>query len=67
MESSTGPENTEDVSRAPRSGLWLMIIIIVGLAAVAIFANVQKARIDRIEQVTVTPVSTATPAATRSR
>jgi len=40
-----------------------MIVILLGLALVAIYANVQKFRRDRIERAIVTPVSTATPAA----
>jgi hypothetical protein len=34
-----------------------MIIIVVALALVALYANVQKARRDKIEKVTITPVS----------
>jgi hypothetical protein len=49
----------DDTSRAPRSGLILMLIIVAGLALVAIYANVQKARRDKIEKVTVIPVSPA--------
>ncbi|HEY2138622.1 MAG TPA: hypothetical protein VGH00_00975 [Chthoniobacterales bacterium] len=37
-----------------------MIIIVVALALVAIYANVQKARRDKIEKVTIIPV-TAVP------
>jgi hypothetical protein len=63
VESSNGGENETNVSRAPRLGVRLMIIILVGLALVAIYANVQKARRDKIERVIVTPASTATPTA----
>jgi hypothetical protein len=52
-----------DPTRAPRTGVRLMIIIFSGLALVAIYANVQKVRRDKIERVTITPVSTATPGA----
>jgi hypothetical protein len=38
-----------------------MVVIIVALALVALYANVQKARRDKIEKVTIIPVS-ATPA-----
>jgi hypothetical protein len=38
-----------------------MMIIFVGTALVAVYANVQKARRDKIEKVTIIPVSTATP------
>jgi hypothetical protein len=67
VESSNGPKNAEDLSIAPRTGVRLMIIILIGLASVAIYANVQKGRRDKIEQVTITPVSTATPAASPGR
>lgn len=39
-----------------------MIVIFVGTALVAIYANVQKSRRDKIEKVTITPAATATPA-----
>jgi hypothetical protein len=52
-------EDAEHVSRAPRTGVRLMIIIVIAMALLAIYANVQKARRDKIEQVTITPVSTA--------
>jgi hypothetical protein len=42
-----------------------MIVIVVGTALVALYANVQKARRDTIEKVTITPVS-STPAASAS-
>jgi len=38
-----------------------MLIIVIALALVALYANVQKARRDKIEKVTIIPVS-ATPA-----
>ncbi len=44
-----------------------MLIIFVGLALVAIYANIQKARRDKIERVIITPVSTVTPAASPAR
>jgi len=56
---------TAESSRAPRAGLKLMIVIVVALALVAIYANVQKARRDKIEKVTIIPVSVA-PAASPS-
>ena len=54
----------DDPSRAPRSGLILMVVIFAGLALIALYANVQKARRDKIEKVTIIPATTATPAAT---
>jgi hypothetical protein len=54
----------DDPSGAPRSGLVLMLVIIVAVALVAVYANVQKARRDKIEKVTIIPISespTASP------
>jgi len=34
-----------------------MLVIVVAVALVAIYANVQKARHDKIEKVTIIPVS----------
>ncbi len=67
VESSNGEGNAADESRVPRTGVRLMLGIFIGLALVAIYANVQKARRDKIEQVTITPVSTVTPAASPAR
>jgi hypothetical protein len=49
----------DDPSRAPRSGLILMLIIVTGVALIALYANVQKARRDKIEKVTIIPVSSS--------
>lgn len=46
-------------SRAPRAGLILMLIIVGGMLLLAVYANVQKARRDKIEEVIITPVSAA--------
>ena len=54
----------DDPTSAPRSGLILMLIIVVAVALVAIYANVQKARRDKIEKVTIIPITespTASP------
>ena len=67
VESSNGAENAADLSPAPRTGVRLMIVILIGLALVAIYANVQVVRRDKIETVTVVPVPTATPAAAPPR
>ena len=48
-------------SRAPISGLQMMVAILVALLLLAIFANVQKFRANSIESVTITPASSATP------
>jgi hypothetical protein len=63
VESSNGKENEANGSRAPRLGVRLMIVILIGLALVAIYANVQKARRNKIERVEVTPASTTAPTA----
>lgn len=64
VESSNGVDNAEaNLSRAPRAGVTLMIVILVALALLALYANVQKVRRDKIEQVTIKPVLTATPTA----
>ena len=57
--------NADDPSRAPRSGLILMLIIVAGLALIALYANVQKARRNKIEKVTIFPIS-ETPTASPS-
>ena len=38
-----------------------MIIIVVAMALLAIYANVQKARREKIEQVTIIPVTNTPP------
>jgi hypothetical protein len=53
-----------DPSRARRTGVRVMVVILLGLALLAVYANVQKMRRDQIETVTITPVSSpsASPA-----
>ena len=46
-------------SRAPTRGLQMMVAILVALLLLAIFANVQKFRANRIESVTIAPASSA--------
>jgi hypothetical protein len=58
--SSNGAENTADLSRAPSIGVGLMVVILIGLTLVAIYANIQKVRSDKIERATIIPISTAT-------
>jgi hypothetical protein len=55
-------QNAAGSTRAPRAGVRLMIIIVVGMALLAIYANVQKARRNEIEKVTIIPISTPPPA-----
>jgi hypothetical protein len=64
--SNEAKKNGAELERAPRVGVRLMIVILAGLALVAIYANIQKARRSKIEQVIITPVSTATPPASAS-
>jgi len=64
MENSDGPRHAEDLSRAPRTGLRLMMIILIAMALLAIYANVQKSRREKIESVTIIPAPSVTPAAT---
>jgi hypothetical protein len=40
----------------------MMVAILVALLMLVIFANAQKLRANRIESVTITPASSATPA-----
>ena len=54
-------QKAPESNRAPRVGVRLMIIIVVAMALLAIYANVQKARRDKIEKVTISPVPSATP------
>jgi hypothetical protein len=65
VESPNETPATAESSRAPRAGLRLMIIIVLALAFVALYANVQKARRDKIEKVTIIPIS-ATPSVSPS-
>jgi hypothetical protein len=47
--------------RMPPRGVVVFAIILLAFALIALYANVQKARRDKIETVTVTPVATPTP------
>jgi hypothetical protein len=55
-------KNAAESHRAPRAGIRLMMIIVVAMALLAIYANVQKARRNQIEKVTIIPVATPPPA-----
>jgi hypothetical protein len=55
-------KNAAESNRAPRAGLRLMIIIVVAMALLAIYANVQKSRRNQIEKVTIIPIATPAPA-----
>jgi len=56
---NSNEEEKAPATRAPRSGLQLMALILVAMAGLAIYSNVQKARRAQIETVTIVP---ATPA-----
>lgn len=62
MANSDEKQNPDELSRAPRTGVRLMMIIVVAIALVAVYANIQKARRNKIESVTIVPAPTATPA-----
>ena len=57
------PEPSEKISsaQAPWSALVVMVVILVAMAALAIYSNVQRWRRAKIETVIVTPVPTPTP------
>jgi cell division septal protein FtsQ len=56
------PENSHP-ARVPKSALIMMVVIIVAMALVSIYANVQSWRRSKIESVVVTPATSpsATP------
>jgi hypothetical protein len=53
-------------SPVPKNMLRLMMVIVIGFALVALYANVQKMRRSKLEAVTFTPASAggATPSPT---
>ena len=55
-------QKAAESNRAPRAGLRLMIIIVVAMALLAIYANVQKSRRNEIEKVRIIPIATPPPA-----
>jgi hypothetical protein len=58
-------ETSAPASRVPRGG-WLAIgLIIAAMALLSVYSNVQKARRDRIEKVTITPAASVSPAPSR--
>lgn len=63
VENAEEKRNADELSRAPRAGVRLMIIIVIAIALVAVYANIQKARRDKIESVTIIPAPATTPAA----
>jgi glycerate-2-kinase len=57
------PENSLS-AKLPKSAAVMMIVILVGMACVSIYSNVQRWRRDKIEKVIVTPVPTPVASAT---
>ena len=47
--------------RAPRTAVLLMAVIVICLAMLAVFANVQRSRRDAVETVTVKSTASPTP------
>jgi hypothetical protein len=47
--------------RVPPRGIIVIAIILAAIALLALYANVQRFRRDKIETVIVTPVATPTP------
>jgi hypothetical protein len=50
-------------SKVPFSAMLMMILVVIGLGAVAIYSNVRNWKRDKIETVIVTPVATPAPGA----
>jgi hypothetical protein len=45
----------------PRGGWLAITVILVAMALLSIYSNVQKARRDKIEKVTISPVASVGP------
>ncbi len=58
---------TRPPSRAPKETVRLMIVFIVAMSLLAIYANVQKLRRSKIEEVQVTPNAAISPASKAPR
>jgi hypothetical protein len=63
ISSVTSPQPTRKrpSSGVPKIAFVLMIIIVVTLALVAVFSNIQRLRRDRIETTVVIPAGSPTP------
>jgi hypothetical protein len=53
-------ENSQS-SRAPKTAVLLMAVIVICLAILAVFANVQRSRRNALEAVTVKSTTSPTP------
>lgn len=54
------PPEAPPSSAVPKPAVIMMIVILAGMALMALYANVQNWRRDKIETVIVTPVATPT-------
>jgi CHASE3 domain sensor protein len=55
-----GTEKSQPL-RAPKTAVLLMAVIVICLAMLAVFANVQRSRRDAVEVVTVKSTASPTP------
>jgi hypothetical protein len=55
------PRENPRPSSAPKSALVLMVVIVATMALLALYANVQRWRRDKIETVIVTPEASPSP------
>jgi hypothetical protein len=54
------PENPR-WSRAPKSAVIVMVVILIVMALLSAYSNVQRWRRDKIETVIVTPIASPSP------
>ena len=52
-------QGSEDAKPVPKVALIVMLVIVVALALISLFANFQRLRRDKIEEVIITPASTS--------
>jgi hypothetical protein len=53
--------NSPPTSRVSKDAIAAMLVIVIVMAFVAIYANVQRWRRDKLEHVIITPSASATP------
>lgn len=61
MNSPQKPTEKSRSAQVPKSAGVLMIVVVVLLALVAVFANIQRLRRGQIETIVVVPASSTTP------
>jgi hypothetical protein len=54
------PENPR-WSRAPKGAVIVMVVILIAMALLSVYSNVQRWRRDKIERVIVTPIASPSP------